>query len=1139
MTAILHLGYLLARRRLASSFRIELTVLLGVTLAVLLLSSAVVFNDLLAETALRRTLADADPGAVNIWVRVFNDLDDPRTATAASDRYLTSRRFVEQRALPPLGSAVGAASFQIETATFYFAGRPNLDLPNDVRPRGRIQYLSGLTDGKGRLVAGRWPGVAGDGGYDDATGDTDGIVIEVAVDTVGFDFLGIPLGEGFSVVPATGGDGQKATEVVIVGVIEPANPDDEYWYRRGKLLSYHDDDWTLAPLFASEDAIRQQVGRRYPGIYTSSAWFLQIDRQGIPAKRVGELQDALRRVRRDVAAQLPNGSTSTGLARILAEHEERLLLARIPLFLMVFLVTGILAYYLTITAGMVIRARAAEIAMLKSRGATTLQIGILTLVEGLLLAGPALVAGALLSPLLADALGGLVFDAASSGAPVALSWAAFGMGAAGAALAVIVLSLATLAAARKSIVEFRQSGARPARTPFVHRYYLDLLALAVIAFLWWQISRRGAVLTRSLGSRELEIDFALLLGPALGLIALGLLVMRLFPLAMALLARVVGPLGPGWLVQGLRRIARDPIAPGSLVALLMLATALGVVGSAFSATLSQSQSDRVRYETGADLRVLHDGGRTTRAYTGASEAWPNAAEVMRTEGSLLTEGFGSQRISVLGVESERLAEVAWWRDDFAAGSALPQLMARLAPDPEAPAGLALPPGATGLSLWARSGGLQNRLISVSARLRDDDGRHYDIPLGDVSGHQWQQLTGEVALHSGRPGFRNADDTQARIDRPPHTLINLQIVGRTGGDRPGVVFISGLTAHTPDGDVPVAEFGAADGWHIIEDYVRPGLYSLETSRNVARPGTDGSAVFSWAPGGIGAPGLRPGGPQPPLPAVVSPGILEATGAEVGDRISLGMSTFALPIVIAGVADFFPTVDPRAQPFVIADLGGFVDYANRHSRRAVGGAGEVWVAGDFADGDFTDGDVIAPGRAAEAVVDRLAGLGLTAGSVIIAAEEARLREREPLTNAGWGGLLVIMFLALALASATGIALFCWLDTRERQTEFALLRTLGSSRGQLNGVVWFNLAIVVIAGVAIGTWAGAQIGAALLPALEVAEGGVRATPPLTLETDWRMLTLAYAALGIVCGVTVIWLALVTGRLEVQRVLRAGEGG
>ena len=118
MTAIINLGYVLARRRLMSSFRIELTVLLGVTLAVVLLSSAVVFNDLLAETALRRTLVEADSGDVNMWVRVFNDLDDPRVATAASDRYRNSQRFVAQRVLPPLGSAVGDASFQVGNGHF-------------------------------------------------------------------------------------------------------------------------------------------------------------------------------------------------------------------------------------------------------------------------------------------------------------------------------------------------------------------------------------------------------------------------------------------------------------------------------------------------------------------------------------------------------------------------------------------------------------------------------------------------------------------------------------------------------------------------------------------------------------------------------------------------------------------------------------------------------------------------------------------------------------------------------------------------------------------------------------------------------------------------------------------------------------
>ena len=938
MTAIINLGYVLARRRLMSSFRIELTVLLGVTLAVVLLSSAVVFNDLLAETALRRTLSESESGDVNMWVRVFNDLDDPRVATAASDRYRNSQRFVAQRVLPPLGTAVGNASFQVETATFYFTGRPNLDLPNDVRPRGRVQYLSDFQDGQGKLVQGRWPSVSGDGGYNDATGETDKIVVEVAVDSTGFEFLNIPLGEGFGIIPATGGEGQPATDVVVVGVVEPVDREDEYWYRRDKLLSYHDDDWTLVPLFVSEDALRQQIGRRYPGIYTSSAWFLQVDRTGLPAKEVDEFQLALRQVRRDVANQLPNGSTSTGLVRILEDHEERLLLARIPLFLMVFLVAGILAYYLTITAGMVIRARAAEIAMLKSRGATTFQIGVLTLVEGLLLAAPAVVIGVLVSPLLAKGLGGLVFDTASSGAPVSLSWQAFGMGAAGAALAVLVLSLATLAAAGKGIVEFRQAGARPARTPFVHRYYLDLLALVVIAFLWWQISNRGTVLTRSLGGRELEIDFALLLGPALGLIALGLLVMRFFPLAMGLLARAVGPVGPGWLVQGLRHIARDPIAPGSLVALLMLATALGVVGSAFSATLTRSLDDRVRYETGADIRIQHDAGRIPRAFSGTSEIIPASAEVMRTEGSLLTEGFGSQRISVLAVESDRLADVAWWREDFGSGNTLPDLMTAIDPDPAAPEGLGLPEGTTGLSIWARTGGLPNRLITLSARLRDSSGRHYDVPMGDVSGRDWQRLDGNVALRVGRSGRPSDNEDRPRVDQPPHTLINLQIVGRTGGDRPGVLFLNELTAHTADGDVVIAPFDTADGWSAIEDYVRPGLYSFETSRNVSRTGEGGSTVFSWSPGGIGAPGITPGSATPPLPVIASPEILESAGAEVGDQINLGMSTFALPVKINGVAEFFPTVDPREQPFVVADLGEFVEYSNRHGRRIFGGATE---------------------------------------------------------------------------------------------------------------------------------------------------------------------------------------------------------
>ena len=134
----------------------------------------------------------------------------------------------------------------------------------------------------------------------------------------------------------------------------------------------------------------------------------------------------------------------------------------------------------------------------------------------------------------------------------------------------------------------------------------------------------------------MEIDITLLFGPVLGLLALGLLVLRLFPIFVSLLARLAETVGPAWLVQGLRRVSRDPIVPGSLVVLLMLATALGVIGSAFSSTLDRSQRERAQYEAGADLRLSHTGdtGRTpTLGLSDLAQTFPKWARSPRRSAS--------------------------------------------------------------------------------------------------------------------------------------------------------------------------------------------------------------------------------------------------------------------------------------------------------------------------------------------------------------------------------------------------------------------------------------------------------------------------------------------------------------------------
>ena len=1130
--SLLHLAYIIARRRIASSWRLELVLFLGILLAVALLSSGVVFSDLLAETALRRAITQASKEEANILVRVFNDLDDP-SLTGRPSLYQHSVDFVDQRVTNRFEPYFDGQARHLQTATFFFSGHAQLELENSLRPRGHIQYMTDLEDEtRTQLEGGSWPSYNPDADPVDSNQP-----LQVALDRKGAELLQLGVGDTMLVFPATGPQEAETLLVEIVGIFTRLNPDDDIWYGREKDFSYQDQRWTLVPLFATETGILEKVGGAYPGLYTTVTWVYKLDREGLGAGDVGSIQLAIRQARFQIAARLDHGSIAIRLNRVLDHYSQQLLLARIPLFLMVFLVTGILAYYLALVASLTIRSRHTEIALLKSRGATTWQIGLLVVVEGLLLAVPALIVGTLLAPVVGRILGGLFFAVSGEPVPVVLSSQAFLLGAAGALLAVLVLGASTLMAARRGIVEYRQSGARPPQAPFIHRYYLDFVFLALIGLIWLQIQTRGDFLVIDARTGEQTIDPTLLLGPILGLLALGLLVLRFFPVAVVLLARLLEPVGPAWLVQGLRRVSRDPILPGSLVVLLMLATALGVIGSAFSSTLDQSQRDRARYQAGADLRIEHSGDRLPLSSLGLSElaeGTPNvaaASEALRVGGHLLTRGFGAGRVSTLGVDTEKFARAAWYRPDFADDQPLESLIEVISPDAAgnpplvgADDGLLLPLGSTHLAAWVQLGSPNPRL-ALAARFMDDAGRYFDITLGSLERAGWHRLETELSP-AIRPGRQRTDSPITEL-QPPLTLLSLRIISQTGINEPGVLFLDQIVAVGPSGERVVARSQELTEWQVIEDFTTPGLNVLEPSRSVTRNGNQQSAAFSWAAAGVGIRSLRPGPPEEPIPAIVSPFLLEEAEIGTGDTLPLGFSSYSVPIRVVALADYFPTLDPRKQAFVVLDQASFIHYSNLHGRRVVGGPNELWARLSAGAPDLTE------------LTAALEGRGLRINASHLSSLLIEERTEQPLTSAGWGGLLVLMFLTLVLASSSGMVLFSYMDTRERQMEFALLRTLGSTRRQVNGVVWFNLLLVVTAGIALGTWAGQLIGITLLPILEVSEGGVRVTPPMVFQTNWKTLLISYLVLASVFAGTVLWLTWLMGKLEVQRVLRAGEAG
>ena len=1143
MLPMIRFAYVMAVRRAVAGWRLEAVLFGGILLAVALMASGVIFSDLLSNASLRHELLQASPEDTNISMRSFSSQDEPATAAGRRSTYQDRLDFAREEVAEPLEPFLKEQGLSLDTATFYFEGHPQLELDNEVRPRGSIIYMSGFDPERVTLIQGSWPG------KENAAG-TSGTPVDVVVDGLGFELLGLEVGQIMDVFPAASFTDPPSMPVRISGVFDRVDPDDEFWYKTGSDFSLSNDRWTIVPLFTSEEAVINRVLAEYPTLYTDLTWYYFLDREGLRADDVDKLREAIFQAENDIKFGLKNSSFSIKLDTLLDSFDEQLILARVPLFLVVFLITGILLYYLALVAGLIVRSRSSEIAMLKSRGATTAQVGLLGLGEGLLLGIPAVVIGPFLAMGVVRALGKLFFSLGGgadelSGVPVVVSQGAVVLGLIGGALAVLVFTLATLAAARHGIVEARQSGARPPTASFLHRYYLDILLLALIGLLWWQIRSRGTFLVQSVGSQSLEIDYSLLLGPVLGLLAAGLVIMRLFPWLVLLLSRLAGPFAPSWLVHSLRHVARDPMVPGILIVLLTLATALGVIGSAFSSTLEQSQEERSLYAAGADLRVRHSGVSSAipgGRFADAVEDLPgviNAADAHRSNAQITTTGFSSPA-TVLAVDSSNIQDVAWFREDLAGGRSLQELSRLLLDGPEAPRGLPLPLDARGFSIWVQPAGVDPG-ANLWARIRDSQGLFFDTWVGNLGAPGWSKIQSDLTpvIAAGRRFNNSVRDVSLT---PPFSLQSFQVTDRVrtlGSSGLGSVFLGRMEALTPGGPVTLADFEGPDDWSVIEDFSRPGLYAVESSGSAAGDRFPNATRFSWASGGVGMRGLRPGPTEAPIPAFANEGFLETADASVGDDVILGLSTYSIMVNIVGVANYFPTMDPGEKPFVIVDLDSFESAANQHSPIPLVGANEIWV--DLVTTPGSEEQVPVAGSAVDSaqITESMKQLGVSIRDVYDADLMVESRVGQPLVNAGWGALLVLLFLAVALASGSGVMLFSFLDTKERQTEFALLRTLGSTGGQLRGIVWFNLFLIVICGVGLGTWVGQLMGSSLLPLMEVAEEGERVTPPMAFTTDWLALGVSYLVLAVVTVGTVLWLAWLNSKIQVQQVLRMGDAG
>jgi hypothetical protein len=703
----------LVLRRGKASWRLMSSIVVGVVVAVAILSSAPLYSNAINDLGLRHALAQQQAPMLDL------DIYTPGNLINQTD-YESNTSFINTQVDTYVGNLVHQKEHYMQSDGFNVMVSGQVIPTDSARPRGYFQAYSDL-EKHVKLVAGRFPIYAGKMATPDQIAAQKSnptrpagaflpdqlvnpdIEIEGIMSPTSASLIGASVGDRL-IFFAEGRGGNPVTIYVrLVGLIEPLDIQEEFWFKRSDAFDAPSSDGVVLPTFIPEDTIFGLLGSLSPETKVSYHWYYYIDPSRINSTQAKAITTAISRMESSISTQVTTAGTFTNLDATITQYLQKQLFTEVPLYLLVFQIAAIIFYYIATVASMVIEQQTAEIALLRSRGASTFQIFGIFLIEGLLISAFGGVAG----PIVGSSVFGLLGKTApflplTGGGllPIRFSPMVFVLAGVAAGLCLGAYMVPAIQASRRGIVSHRQSVARPPRAPVWQRFYLDIILLVVGAGLYYEIKQRGTLLTQKVFG-DLGVDPLMLITPLLFMLAVAIIFLRLFPLLVNIASRLSRYITNSVVVLTLRYMARNPIHYSRLILLLMMAASVGMFSASFLGTLNRSYFDRVAYAAGSDVRLVnpqrYEFGK--KAMLDQYSQVPGVDKVSLAYRGTATVGtFTQTDAAVLAVDPASFGALTWYRDDFST-TPVSNLMAKLSKDTPAVSGIPLPDGIDAIGLW--------------------------------------------------------------------------------------------------------------------------------------------------------------------------------------------------------------------------------------------------------------------------------------------------------------------------------------------------------------------------------------------------------------------------------------------------------
>ena len=888
---------------------------------------------------------------------------------------------------------------------------------------------------------------------------------------------------------------------VLAGVIAIEDPDASFWASGSARFVTPTpplvDSAVVLPVIAHVDAVLGDLAARYPAQPLNISWNVFADVDRLDRGNFERARDDIRALNEDVRNF--NGFATSQLTITLDAFGRSADFQQAPLTILLVEISAIALFYVVLISFAVVERQAEEIALFRARGSSNGQVVALYALEGIVLALPAI----LVAPFIAGgatALLGLtpVFSGISDGEllPITFQPLAFPLAALGALLSVVALTVPAFVVSRRGPAGQRRAMARPG-VSVIQRYYLDVVLVGFALLALWELNERDSVYTPS-STGGVTTDPLLLMAPAIIIAATAAALARVYPLALRVIARAVGPLVGVTVAMGLWQLVRRPGPYAQLAVLLMMAVAVGTFAASYTSTTERSYEERALFETGVELRAsgsdltgLPSDPALVEAELAGLEGVDGAAAVLRVKGERATAARSGPEVKVLGISQEGGA-LLWWRDDFA-GSSFDALVGRLDTGVILP-GIPIPSGTTELVIWANPEKTRNS-VTLWVRVRDATGRHQLLDFAKLDFTGWRELRRPVEISGPFQLVEPLVLVAIILTEPPNQF----------NTSDAAVFIDDFGAVDAQGQLTLIEgFEGIRQWDALPSGAVE-VDDLALNSELPHSGSQ-SARLGFRRGTSGpARGIFPRDSNVPLPMLASEAFLLQNALEVGREGLLEIDGMIVPFVVRDEYERFPTLLSVDGPSVIFDR----DHLLRWARMVRTGGGnlarvnEIWLG-------------LEPGADRELLTDAFEQLGLR--RFIDQAARLESIESNPLIAASGTGILTISFVAVLGLVAAALLVSLWMALQRRRVEFAVLGAIGLTRRQILRVLALEYAIVGAVGVVAGIVVGQIVGRRMLSFLDVTEAGLPVEPGFVLETEWAFVAIGAAAVGLIFAVALV---------------------